>query len=245
MNPTVSHTIRLEVEVLRVEGLETILAGTNNLGAVPGDFASFSLSVLNTGNGDTVYQISCETPNRWSIELGTGNSSTLTLEPLARLQFIPVPVRVRVPYIVNGLPSAGTVEDVTCVTSSLADPTKSTTESPANGVEVWTSRAFSADLYDGNGNPLGPAGFIDDISVENEERIEHTLVVENRGNIEIDFSVRASPAIPTWNLEMTAGSLVDDRFLEFTLQPGTSLTIDIVVLVPNNANDGDLSLIHI
>ena len=35
MNPTVSHTIRLEVEVLRVEGLETILAGTNGLGAVP------------------------------------------------------------------------------------------------------------------------------------------------------------------------------------------------------------------
>jgi len=243
MNPTVSHTIRLEVEVLRVEGLETILAGTNNLGAVPGDFASFSLSVLNTGNGDTVYQISCETPNRWSIELGTGNSSTLTLEPLARLQFIPVPVRVRVPYIVNGLPSAGTVEDVTCVTSSLDDPSKSTTESPANGVEVWVSRAFSADLYDGNGDPLGPAGFIDDISVENEERIEHTLVVENRGNIEIDFSVRASPAIPTWNLEMTAGSLVDDRFLEFTLQPGTSLTIDIVVLVPNNANDGDTNQI--
>ncbi|MCH2637780.1 MAG: S8 family serine peptidase [Candidatus Thalassarchaeum sp.] len=243
MNPTVSHTIRLEVEVLRVEGLETILAGTNNLGAVPGEFATFSLSVLNTGNGETTYQISCETPNRWSIELGSGNSSSLTLEPLARTQFIPVPVRVRVPYIVNGLPAAGTVEGVTCVTSSLADPTKSTTESPANGVEVWVSRAFSADLYDGAGNPLGPSGFIDDISVENEERIEHTLVIENRGNIEIDFSVRASPAIPTWNLEMTAGSLVDARFLQFTLQPGTSLNIEIVVLVPNNSNDGDTNQI--
>ena len=243
MNPTVSHTIRLEVEVLRVEGLETILAGTNNLGAVPGDFASFSLSVLNTGNGDTVYQISCETPNRWSIELGTGNSSTLALEPLARLQFIPVPVRVRVPYIVNGLPAAGTIEDVTCVTSSLADPSKSTTESPANGVEVWVSRAFSADLYDGNDDPLGPSGFIDEISVENEERIEHTLVIVNRGNIEIDFSVRASPALPQWDLEMTAGTLVDDRFLEFTLQPGASLSIDIVILVPSNSNDGDTNQI--
>ena len=243
MNPTVSHTIRLEVEVLRVEGLETILAGTNNLGAVPGDFASFSLSVLNTGNGDTVYQISCETPNRWSIELGTGNSSTLTLEPLARLQFIPVPVRVRVPYIVDGLPAAGTIEDVTCVTSSLADPSKSTTESPSNGVEVWISRAFSADLYDGNGDPLGPSGFIDEISVENDQRIEHTLVIENRGNIEIDFSVRASPALPQWDLEMTAGTLVDDRFLQFTLQPGTSLSIDIVILVPSNSNDGDTNQI--
>ena len=239
MNPTVSHTIRLEVEVLRVEGLETILAGTNNLGAVPGDFASFSLSVLNTGNGDTVYQISCETPNRWAIELGTGNSSSISLEPLARLQFIPVPVRVRVPYIVDGLPSAGTIEDVTCITSSLADPTKSTTESPGNGVEVWISRDFDADLYEGDGTPLGPSGFIEEISVENEQRIEHTLVIENRGNTAIDFSVRASPAMPNWDLDMTAGSLNDDRFLEFTLQPGTSLTIDIVVLVPFNANDGD------
>ena len=242
MNPTVSHTIRLEVEVPRVEGLDTVLAGTSNLGAIPGDFASFSLSVLNTGNGATTYQISCETPNRWSIELGSGNSSSLTLEPLARLQFIPVPVRVRVPYIVNGLPAAGTVEDVTCITSSLEDPSFAQTNSlsdEGSSIEVWVSRAFSADLYDGNGEPLGPAGFIGDISVENDERIEHTLVIENRGNIEIDFSVRASPALPDWSLQLTAGLLNDDRFLEFTLQPGTSLDIDIVILVPYNANDGD------
>jgi hypothetical protein len=42
---------------------------------------------------------------------------------------------------------------------------------------------------------------------------------------------------------MTAGILIDDRFLEFTLQPGTSLTIDIVILVPNNSNDGDTNQI--
>ena len=246
MNPTVSHTIRLEVEVLRVEGLETLLAGTSNLGAVPGDFASFSLSVLNTGNGQTTYQISCETPNRWAIELGTGNSSSLTLEPLARLQFIPVPVRVRVPYIVDGIPSAGTVEDVTCTTSSIEDPAFSVIDSlsdEGSSVEVWVSRAFSADLYDGNGDPLGPSGFIGDISVENEQRIEHTLVIENRGNIEIDFSVRASPALPNWDMDLTAGTLSDDRFLQFTLQPGTALTIDIVVLVPFNSNDGDTNQI--
>ncbi|MEE2747478.1 MAG: S8 family serine peptidase [Candidatus Thermoplasmatota archaeon] len=250
MNPTVSHTIRLEVEVLRVEGLETILAGTNDLGAVPGDFASFSLSVLNTGNGETAYQISCETPNRWAIEVGSGNSSTITLEPLARLQFIPVPVRVRVPYIVDGLPSAGTVESVTCVTTAMnpdtnqLNPSITTTESPANGVEVWVSRDFSADLYDGNDDPLGPSGFIESISVENEQEISHTLVVENRGNIEIDFSVRASPAMPQWDLEMVAGTLSDDRFLQFTLQPGTSLNIDITVRVPYNANDGDVNQIE-
>ena len=246
MNPTVSHTIRLEVEVLRVEGLETVLAGTSNLGAEPGEFASFSLSVLNTGNGATTYEISCETPNRWAIELGTGNSSSLTLEPLARLQFIPVPIRVRVPYIMDGLPAAGTVEDVTCTTSSLDDSSFFKIDSlsdEGSHVEVWISRAFSADLYDGNGVPLGPSGFIGDISVENEERIEHTLVIANKGNIEIDFSVRASPALPDWDLQLTAGTLSDDRFLQFTLQPGTTLTIDIVVLVPFNSNDGDANQI--
>ena len=250
MNPTVSHTIRLEVEVLRVEGLETILAGTNGLGAVPGDFASFSLSVLNTGNGETAYQISCETPNRWAVEVGSGNSSTITLDPLARLQFLPVSIRVRVPYIVDGLPSAGTIEDVTCVTTAInpatgqPNPDISTTESADNGVEVWVSRAFSADLYDGSDDPLGPSGFIDDISVENEDVIEHSLVVENRGNTAIDFSVRASPALPNWDLEMIAGTLSDNRFLQFTLQPGTSLTIDITVRVPYNANDGDVNQIE-
>ena len=246
MNPTVSHTIRLEVEILRVEGLETLLAGTSNLGAVPGEFASFSLSVLNTGNGDTTYQISCETPNRWSVELGSGNSSSLTLEPLARLQFIPVPVRVRVPSVVNGVPYAGTTEDVSCVTSSLQDPSFSRTDSLSDEgsyVEVWVSRAFSADLYDGDGNPLGPSGFIEEISVENEERIEHTLVIENRGNIEIDFSVRASPGMSNWQMDLTAGVLSDDRFLEFALQPGTSLSIDIVIFVPFNSNDGDTNQI--
>ena len=249
MNPTVSHTIRLEVEVLRVEGLETILAGTNGLGAIPGEFASFSLSVLNTGNGETAYEISCETPNRWAVEVGSGNSSTITLDPLARLQFLPVSIRVRVPYIVDGLPSAGTVEDVTCITTAinpttgLPNPNISTTESADNGVEVWVSRAFSADLYDGSGNPLGPSGFIEDISVENEQEISHDLVIENQGNTAIDFSVRASPAMPQWDLEMVAGTLSDDRFLQFTLQPGTSLTIDITVRVPYNANDGDVNQI--
>ncbi len=242
MNPTVSHTIRLEVEVLRVEGIDTVLAGTSNLGAIPGEFASFSLSVLNTGNGETTYQISCDTPNRWAIELGTGNSSSLTLEPLARLQFIPVPVRVRVPYIVNGLPAAGTVEDVTCVTSSLQDPSFSRTDSLSDDdgfVEVWVSRDFSADLFDGNGEPLGPSGFIEEISVENEQIVNHSLEIENRGNLEIDFSVRASPTLPAWDLTLTAGLLTDDRFLQFTLQPGTSLTIEIEVIIPYNANDGD------
>jgi len=242
MNPTVSHTIRLEVEVLRVEGLETVLAGTNDLGAKPGEVAAFSLSVLNTGNGQTTYQVSCETPLRWQIELGNGNSSSLTLEPLARLQFLPVQVRVRVPSIVDGLPASGTTEDVTCETSSLADPTKLTTESAV--VEVLESRNFRVNLFDDGGVEMGPAATVEDISVLNGDRIEHTLQVENRGNIALDFTLRASPGLPNWAMELTAGTLTDSRVLTFTLQPGSSLMVDVLVLVPANVANGDTNQIN-
>ena len=242
MNPTVSHTIRLEVEVLRVEGLETVLAGTNELGAKPGEVASFSLSVLNTGNGDTTYTISCETPDRWPVEIGSGNSSSLTLEPLARLQFLPVQIRVRIPTIVDGLPASGTTAEVTCDTASLADPTKATSESAI--VEVHESREFKVDLYDGSGDSLGPAATVDDTAVLNGDRVNHTLVVENRGNIALDLTMRASPGMPNWAMELTAGSLTDDRVLSFTLQPGTSLTVEILVLVPSNVAHGDSNQIN-
>ena len=242
MNPTVAHTIRVEVEVLRVEGLETILAGTTGLGAKPGDFASYSLSVLNTGNGQTTYEISCETPNRWLIELGSGNSSVLALEPLARLQFLPVPVRVRVPNIVDGLPASGTTESVTCTTSSLADSSLSTVESAM--VTVLQSREFQVDIYDGGGDGLGPAAMVENIAVLNGERIEHTMVLENRGNIELTLTVRASPGLTNWALELTSGDVVDPRVLTFVLAPGDSTIIDIVILVPNNVANGDTNQIN-
>jgi hypothetical protein len=243
-NPTVSHSVRLELEVLRVEGIQTILAGDVDLGAKPGDFASFSLSVLNTGNGDTVYEISCDTPNRWQIELGSGNSSSLTLEPLARMQFLPVQVRVRVPNIVNGLPAAGTVEDVTCVTSSLVDPTKSTTESPVDGVEVWVSREFSVDLYGTDGSALGPAATAPDTIALNGDQINHSLVIENLGNIEITLEVRASPAQATWAMQMTVGVETDSRVLTLDLSPGEVQTILIEMWVPTNAARGDSNQIN-
>ena len=46
-SPTISHSIRLTTSVDRVEGLFTVVAGENDLGAIPGDFATFSLSIRN------------------------------------------------------------------------------------------------------------------------------------------------------------------------------------------------------
>ncbi len=232
-NPTVSHIIRLEIEVLRIEGLETVIAGDVDLGALPGEHAPFSITIQNSGNGPTIYEMSCETPNRWKIELGSGNSSSLILEPLARKQFMPVQVRVFVPGISNGLPAAGTEEGVTCVVSSQADPTKSSTESAV--VKVLESRQFSVDLYDGDGNPLGPAATIEDILALNGDSIEHTLEIMNKGNVEISLTVRASPAQATWAMQLTSDAVSDDRVLALTLAPGATKVVDVLILVPENA----------
>ena len=152
--PTVAHSIRLTVIVERVEGLFTIVAGTGGLGAEPGDFAVFSLSIKNTGNGPTQYTVSCETTERWTIHLGNSQSSELTLEPLNRLQFLPLPIRIRVPTAQDGEPAAGTTEDVECITTSVNDPSLQTNEHTT--VEVFESLDFSPELFDSDGAALGP-----------------------------------------------------------------------------------------
>ncbi len=241
-NPTVSHVIRLEIEVLRIEGIRTLIAGNVDLGALPGEYAQFSITIQNSGNGPTVYEMSCETPNRWKIELYNGNSSSVTFEPMVRKEAKPVSVKVFVPSISNGLPAAGTIEDVTCVTSSQADPTKTTTENAV--VEVLESREFSVDLFDSEGEPLGPAATIDDIVALNGDSIEHTLEISNRGNVEITLTVRASPAQTTWAMQLSFGPTTDDRVLTLTLAPGSSATVDILILVPENAAKQDSNQVN-
>ena len=243
MTPSVSHTIRLTIEVERVEGMDTVLAGIVGLGAKPGEYASFSLSVMNTGNGPTTFEVSCETPNRWLVELGNGNSSSLVLEPLTRLQFLPLQVRVRVPAVSDGQPAAGNTEPIDCVTSSLNDPLITSTESAT--VEVFQSTSFRAELFDGNHYPLGPSATVTPISVQNGETVIHTLELENEGNIAFDLIVRATPGLNTWGMEVTAGPFTDDRTLTLTLQPGVIVDVTITVLVPSTVSDGDENQINV
>ena len=59
---------------------------TATLGAEPGSWASFSLSVRNIGNGPTQYSITCETQNRWQIRIANSQSSVYIIDSLSRLE---------------------------------------------------------------------------------------------------------------------------------------------------------------
>jgi len=246
LSPTVSHTIRLSVDVDRVEGLFTIPAGTEDLGAIPGEFAIFTLSVKNIGNGPTQYTVSCESQDRWIINIGNSQSSTITLDPLSRLQFIPVPIRVKVPPTSEGLP-AGASNQVICITTSVNDPSLTTTEVAI--VFVLESREFYTQIFDPQGIPLGPLAASAELPVLNGDLVSTNLTIRNDGNVPLQFDIRALSSSNLWPIQAFLSHeeppLGEVDSLQVSILPGMVETITILTIVPLSAQKGDRNTITI
>ena len=245
-SPTVSHSVRLSVEVDRVEGLYTVSAGTQGLGALPDNFALFTISVRNIGNGPTEYSISCETQDRWITKVGNSQSSVATIGPLSRLQFIPVSIRVKVPPASSGLTS-GESNLVTCVTTSVNDPSLKTTETAV--VEIFESREFSTQIIDSEGVNIGPLAISDSRAVRNGDTISTTLSVTNLGNVQLQFEIRALSSSNSWPIQMffegdpaPSGEVTT---IEASIPRGETARITILTIVPLPAEKGDRNTITI
>ena len=239
--PTVYHSMQLRAVVERVEGLVTVVAGADDLGAIPGQFAQFSLSILNTGNGPTQYTISCETENRWIIKVGDSGTSVLNLEPLSRLQFLPVPIRVRVPNDVLGSPSSGTIEDVSCTTQSVNDPSLFSTDGAQ--LEVFENRDFSTEIFSDIGESLGPLGLAEDRSVLNGDLVTTNLVITNEGNVLSQFTVKVQNS---WQTQLIyEGNEFVNQDINLDISAGDSITVIINTIVPLSSNMGDSNTIFV
>ena len=239
--PTVYHSMQLKTVVERVEGLVTVVAGADDLGAIPGQFAQFSLSILNTGNGPTQYTISCETDNHWIIRVGDSGTSVLNLEPLSRLQFLPVPIKVRVPNEVLGSPASGTIEGVSCTTQSVNDPSLFSIDSAS--VEVFENRDFTTEIFSEDGDSLGPLGLSIDRAVLNGDLVTTNLVITNEGNVPSEYTVKVQNS---WQTQIIIG---DDDFVNqdvvVDILAGQNLSILINTIVPLSSNMGDSNIITI
>ena len=246
MAPTTFHSIRLSVEIDRVEGLVTVPAGTEGLGSKPNTFALFTLSIKNVGNGPTEYSISCETSDRWIIHVGSSQTSEITIGPLSRLQFVPVQIRVKVPPASSGL-SAGDSNIVTCLTTSVNDPNLFTIETAV--VEVLESTDFSTQISDSNGIDFGPVAISDSRAVLNGETVTTILSISNRGNIPLDFQIRALSSSNTWPIQVY---LFDDEppsgeetNAELNVLPGAESRLIVRTIVPLAAEKGDRNTITV
>ena len=239
--PTVFHSLQLKTVVERVEGLVTVVAGAESLGAIPGNFAQFSLSILNTGNGPTGYTISCETDNRWIIKVGDSGTSVLNLEPLSRLQFLPVTIRIRVPNEILGEPSSGTLEGVTCTTQSINDPNLFLIDTAS--LEVFESRDFTTEIFSQSDISLGPLGLAEDRSVLNGDLVTTKLVITNEGNVPSEYTIKVQN---TWQTQLIEGTNeVVNGDITVNVLAGGNLTILINTIVPLSSSMGDSNIITI
>jgi len=246
MSPTIFHSIRLSVDIDRVEGLLTEPAGTESLGSEPNTFAQFTLSVRNIGNGPTEYSISCETSDRWIIHVGSSQTSEITIGPLSRLQYVPVQIRVKVPPTSSGL-SSGDTNQVTCVTTSVNDPTLSSTETAV--VEVLESTEFTTQISDSAGIDFGPVAISESRAVLNGETVTTILSISNSGNIPLDFQVRALSSSNTWPIQVypfdEEPPSGEETNAELEVEPGDESRLIIRTIVPLAAEKGDRNTITI
>ena len=244
--PTISHSIRLSVNVDRVEGLYTVSAGTQGLGAKPDKFATFFVSVRNIGNGPTEYRISCETEDRWSVWVGGEQASVATVGPLSRLQFVQVPIQVKVPPSSSGL-SSGSENLVTCTTTSVNDPTLKSTETAI--IEVLESRDFSTQIYDSLGEEIGPLAISDSRAVLNGETVMTTLSISNLGNVPLVFEIRALSSSNVWPIQIfkegETPPNVEVTNMESSVGRGETTRITVLTIVPLAAEKGDKNTISI
>ena len=235
--PTVNNVIRLEAEVNRVEGLVTVLAGEAGAEAEPGDWASFSLAVGNDGNGPTQYVVSCTTENSWPINIWDSQSAELLTDPIGRLLYTTLPIKIRVPKLPNGEPTAGTTEEVTCITESVNDPTLSMSDSVS--VLVLANDDFRTDIFSDSGNPLGPLALAPDRAVINGDMVTTILEVSNDGNIPMTFEVDAFSSLNTWPIQIIHEDEESMESMSVEILSGQVATFQINTLVPMAAQMGD------
>ena len=250
-NPTVVNSRSFEVEVPRVEGLQILASGLDDFSSRPGNFASFDMAVLNTGNGDTVYEAQCTSASGWSTRIDSILSDTVLLPELARLEYITIPVSVLVPPASFGSPSSGHVEIVTCTISSPDGDGPS--ETIQASLQVEESRDFTTTLSDGDGNELPPIAASDDRPVLNMVREDTLLEIYNRGNIDMQMSVTIRLSDSTWGLEATlnpestnpAAIAVFDggASIEVFVEAGSSTSILATSIAPPTASMGDRALL--
>ncbi len=245
--PTISHSIRLTTIVDTVEGLYTVVAGETDLSARPGEFGLFSLSIRNIGNGPTQYEVSCETANRWLIHIGNTESSELVLDPLNRLQFLPLPIRVKVPKSLDYQPIAGATEEIMCTTTSVSDSSIYTNEWAI--ITVLESKLFSTYLSDDEGNKFETVEIAEPRAVTNGDTISTNLVISNLGNVEISFEIQVLSSVNTWPLQVYESSestpIGLTNSVSIVLSPSEYSSIIIKTIIPLSSQKGDMNTISI
>lgn len=233
----VSHTIRLTLTVAEVRDVLVAASGNSGLSATPGDFTSFGIGVMNTGNTVSPYDLDCYSENKWRIELEDSNSSSYEFEPLEILDDKTVNIRLYVPPAVEGSPVAGTTDIISCYVTSTLDTSLNITETVSLIVDPLES--FTTEFFDSNGIEVGPSENPRTLSVDNAQIVNLSLVIENNGNKEIDLSVSVQSERTDWPISLSTGMTTGSEMIQFSLAGGSTIVVSIEILIYEAATGGD------
>ena len=236
LQPTVAHTQRLKIVVEQLDQVQVVAAGTNGMQAIPGQSTFFSISVRNTGNAPAQYSMECISAHRWQVMLGSSNSSQLDFEPLNILEYLPMSIRVIVPLVANGVPTAGDADSVTCYVTSFTDLTMNFTETVS--ISVLALESFEVHLKD-DGGRVGPSHLASAISVDSGQQVHMNLSVVNTGNTEIELDVSVLPNNPQWAVQLSYDGLIDTRKISLDIAAGQTSEVHFIFGVPLTAEEGE------
>ena len=240
-NNQVTHSMRLVIIVPQVRDVIVVPSGNAGLLAAPGSFAPFYISLKNIGNVDATYAIECQSDKKWQVELGDSNSSVYNFETFDLLDEDDLQVRTYVPPAVDGLPSAGTTDFVSCWVTSSEDSSLNVSIDPVD-IEVLALNRYSANLIDESGE------LIDVISgnriyTNNGEWVNLTLELTNLGNTALSLSVSLQKQLDSWPVQMQYDDQISGQIIQVNLLAGGSANILITVVVYDGALAGDVNQI--
>ena len=78
---------------------------------------------------------------------------------------------------------------------------------------------------------IGPAAYARAVNVDTGERLNITLEVENTGNADLNLTVRVSPELTTWTIQVSCGLQTENREVDVNIMPGQSSVVRFEVLV--------------
>ena len=135
----------------------------------------------------------------------------------------------------------GSVEDVTCVTESVNDPSLSISNTVS--VLVLANDDFGTDIFSDSGDPLGPLALASDRAVINGDMVTTILEVSNNGNIPMTFEVDAFSSLNTWPIQIVHEEEESMDSISVEILSGQVAVFQINTLVPMAAQMGESNTI--
>ena len=236
-DPLVRYSVRLRVDIDRVDDVEVLLAGSAT--AQPNNWAAFTYSVMNTGNAPATFKLECNSQNNWRIKVGDSISNSVTFEPRNQGEPNQETISVKVPPVIDGSPKSGDTDIVSCQVSSLESPTLTYTEQITVEVEPLTD--FNVDITDQYGDLFGLSSVAPDRLVNNGDRFNISVNITNVGNVDVELDVDVRQSNNDWWMNLQYGDVTDSNSIVIDLKSSQTETLLLDISVPLVAEMGTLN----